>query len=555
MLATRLTPSLPLWLQRPHAGATCFTVGFDRQDGPPDMAVSMPMVCEGGVWFMQGADGMACERPSTKDVLAVMQMGRCEPQVCEPVYAGMARLSTQLLHARQANTGETCHRLILLMRWPPGRVVCPTSVASHAQVATALAHWLQRLSNGQLRQDRLVPALWTGILAPSAGSSFRLALASCQYPGGVFDSSPRQPLADLSSWAGPADQSAMLLRQHCLDTQRPVDLVVLTGDQVYVDATAGMFNTDPLRPQDPWLLAYRQRSRNLAWHALCGAIVGKGLVMLDDHEIEDNWYEQTNPDATGFDKGQTGVSHFRQEQTFSWPTPAPAKHLWCDVSSATPWPVFLADTRSERQPRTLSNLQQVHIMQNEQRHALEAWVARAAQAGTPHFLVSSSAVLPRLRRTAHEPAMALYEDNWVGYPASLHWLLQTLWTHRASNVVLLAGDEHVSSTCSIRLQRAGELAMTVHAIHSSALYAPYPFANTSPKDLAQPDDRFALPMAGGDLLVDTHTVFYPGDGFALLETNQQGSRWTLQVSFVKAHDRPTSTVSVHLDDAASGTGF
>jgi hypothetical protein len=62
-------------------------------------------------------------------------------------------------------------------------------------------------------------------------------------------------------------------------------------------------------------------------------------------------------------------------------------------------------------------------------------------------------------------------------------------------------------------------------------------------------------MAGGDLLVDTHTVFHPGDGFAVLETNRQGSGWMLQVSFVKAHGGPTSTVSVHLNDAAANTGF
>lgn len=520
------TVVLPLWVQSGPSSARVISAGHERLDGCPQLAVALPMVREGGVWFMAGEDGGALVPAQAADMVRLMRVQRCTTPAVGPAYTEVVHVTADLLPQ------EHPHWLIVLLSPAAGQ----SAELAPQQVAQVLADWMHQVNHGQVRQSRLLPALlMSPPTPPSTGDavSFRMALASCQYPAGVLDDTPRQPLEQLSDWAGPADRSAMRLRDHCMDASRPVDLVILTGDQVYVDATAGVFNASPLRPQDPWDSAYRQRSRNLAWQALSSTLMGKSFVLLDDHEIQDNWYRQAGVPARVFNEGEEGVNRFRREQTFTWPIAAPEHHLWCDVSAATPWPVFLADTRSEREGRHMDNLWQAHIMSQQQRDALTAWIARAAQAGTPHFLVSSSAVLPRLRHTAREPAMCLYEDNWVGYPASLSWLLATLWQHRASNVVLLAGDEHVSSTCRIRLQQGHEPPMVVHAIHSSALYAPYPFANTRPQDFAGPDDRFELDTEAGVLQVHTHTTCYPGDGFAMLEVRPDGVRTGLDVSFVK----------------------
>jgi hypothetical protein len=72
------------------------------------------------------------------------------------------------------------------------------------------------------------------------------------------------------------------------------------------------------------------------------------------------------------------------------------------------------------------------------------------------------------------------------------------------------------------------------SIHSSALYAPYPFANGKPEDMRVPD-AFDTPVAG--FQVDVQKMdSAPGDGFARIEIGfAKGGHPMVTVWFHKAN--------------------
>jgi len=108
--------------------------------------------------------------------------------------------------------------------------------------------------------------------------------------------------------------------------------------------------------------------------------------------------------------------------------------------------------------------------------ALAAWLAAQPRAA-PKFIACPSVLVP-LERQAPTLGVAerLAADGGSGYPRTQLDLLTLIRDHGIDNVVLLAGDVHLSLACT--LQIAG--GPRVHAIVSSGLYAPWPFANDRP---------------------------------------------------------------------------
>lgn len=394
-----------------------------------------------------------------------------------------------------------------------------------------------------MKASAMVSIRETDSVANTAPSEMRrplcFVLASCQYPAGLLDGTPLC-MGDISllERAGPADRSLALLCQ----AFPPAQFAIFTGDQVYVDATAGLFDPSLLSPQSPWDVAYRNRDENPAWQTLIGKMGFRCFALLDDHEINDNWSAPSPPSEGELSttdpamlRRDIALERFRQEQISLWPVQPPENQLWLSAVLHG-HPFFLADTRSERAGRTLHKLHQAEIMHQAQKNALEHWVTQVAkQPQTPAFLVSSSAVLPRTRQTAQEPTMALYADSWSGYPASLAWLLGILHKHRASNVVLLSGDHHVSSLTTITLTSPNTNAaepLVIYAIHSSALYAPYPFANAHPRDFCEKDVFTLMESSPSPLKIQADTEFFKDDGFAVIEAHPQ----KISIRFIRHGD-------------------
>jgi hypothetical protein len=134
-------------------------------------------------------------------------------------------------------------------------------------------------------------------------------------------------------------------------------------------------------------------------------------------------------------------------------------------------------------------------------------------------MLCGSLPLPRRRTTAEHPASSLRSDAWDGYPHSLHELLGEIWRARAAGLTFLSGDEHRSGWVSAEISAVdGEAApVRIHSVHSSALYAPWPFAITAAEELAAPE-AFEFDGPDGRRLRCVVSAWddHPGDGFAVL---------------------------------------
>jgi alkaline phosphatase D len=134
-------------------------------------------------------------------------------------------------------------------------------------------------------------------------------------------------------------------------------------------------------------------------------------------------------------------------------------------------------------------------------------------------------VLPRQRTTCEHPSSALRSDAWDGYPATFHSLLAFICSERIEHCVFLSGDEHLSCVAhaSLRGPDAERPPLKLLSIHSSAFYAPYPFANAMREDLAHDETfEFEAPPHAGKFSCTVKTHFPgTGDGFATIALAQK----------------------------------
>lgn len=438
------------------------------------------------------------------------------------------------------------------------RIVAAVLAAAGSSTPTTPGHPTS-LGEGHVDAPWWVPCppqacLADALASPSTGtpqpadSAWVLALGSCLYPGSLAERTP-----GAADWqAGPPDQAWQgLVRWRAQPGHPPLELAILSGDQVYADATAGLFDPRTVsgRFHQPHQAMLTQR---LLRQALAGVPVH---TLIDDHEIVDNWSWQDSDhrpaDAPWHDNRQRrtdGLRAYRQHQRFAQPvrhpvdprdpTSQPAR-LWYAFTHRS-LPFFVTDTRTQREPRAIARFEQAHIMGRAQWACLLHWLAHHGPDDRPTFVASPSILLPRrLLSDTLCPASAALADAWEAYPRSLHALLAHLCRTQARHVVFLSGDEHLSCIARVRIRREGdgpEREVLAHSVHSSALYAPYPFANSRPHDFRAQDaftftDRHEGRLEHFHCRIETDFA-PPGDGLALIETRQGvGGGWHVNVAW------------------------
>ena len=387
----------------------------------------------------------------------------------------------------------------------------------------------------------------TGVTEPALQPvtlAFTFALASCQYPAGLVDGTPQAYGEGSKTPPGPADASMLRLaaRLDGPDDRHRPSLLVLTGDQIYADATAGLFDPragrvpaprSSIRDAEDWLrVPYQNWYGSVGAQAVLGRVLS--LMMLDDHEIDNNWEPVAAPARPGtaerLDRllaaGSLAYQRYQRDLRKSQLLP----HLW-HTRLHRGIAFFMADTRTEREARhAAAKPCRPCIMSAHQTTELLAWIEADVNKALarPAFIVSPAMLLPRRRSSLRSLRAALHSDAWDGYPGSLHHLLVQLWLIGRSNLVFLSGDEHLSCVVKATVTKLGvaNRAVTLHSVHSSGLYSPYPFANAVPALFALPDDwTFEDPHAPGQHyrcvvepcgLDAVGKPWAPGDGFALL---------------------------------------
>ncbi len=386
---------------------------------------------------------------------------------------------------------------------------------------------LQAQVEGALEQLlELPPHRWAHgfVPSPEATASGDLdlcfVLAACQYPPGLLDVSPGWELD--ASQAGPALGSLARLHRFTRSTARgrACSLVLFAGDQIYADASGGL--ADSRSGVERYGRGYGEFKAGPV--RLLPPTVARLVHAPDDHEIVDNWEPAPGASHAGkgpwFDVARQAAWDHRWEAGARVGGP---ELMWHDFD----WrgaAFFIADARGEREARRVANWSTARLWSTAQRDAFEDWLGRAQ--GRPRFMVSGSLPLPRRRTTAEHAASCLRSDAWDGYPNSLHELLAAVWRQRASGLVFLSGDEHRSGWLSAQIEAIDgddPAPVRIHSVHSSALYAPWPFAVTAAEELAAPD-VFEFVESGGRRLRCVVGAWqdHPGDGFAVLRASPRG---------------------------------
>jgi cholesterol oxidase len=408
-----------------------------------------------------------------------------------------------------------------------------------AGIVWALDHLLQRDADELLRgMAEIVPR--------GAADNLCFALGSCQYSSGLLE----EEVATASY-----RRLGELLDAATRDA-RPRALL-LVGDQVYVDGTAGLF--DPTAGFDRFVRPYEILHRLAAVRDVTRRL--PTYMLLDDHEIVDNWEpraDDVRPDSRMLD-GRRSYMDFERAAGPSAEPPIrdSTDPMWYrfDLDG---FPFFMADTRTERtvrkigdfEPKRMLSDDHARLMSRAQFEALLEWLAVPSE--RPKFVASPSILLPRHRcaiptttrpdgTQSEVPARALHSDGWDGYPGSFYRLLGWIAAKRIPRVVFLSGDEHLSCVARATIApRDGGEATVVLSVHSSPLFGPFPFANSVPQDLVARDAfDFDADVPGTGVQrfhCSVQTEFAaPGDGFALLRVFRDGpgaaAPWRLACTF------------------------
>ncbi len=349
------------------------------------------------------------------------------------------------------------------------------------------------------------------------------ALASCQYPAGLLD-------REL------AERALHRLGDLCA-RDRSIRHLILAGDQIYADATAGLF--DPASPQTARREAYHAMRSSQGFQDI-QSMLREVLSLPDDHEIVDNWepLPDGHPQAPAHRAlMEAAMRDFIRACRRDAQPGAPIWFDWTCPDSGLR--AFLIDTRTTREARRAETITQAQLLDKPQWQALDAWM-RAAPTDAPSLLVSPAMPLPRTLRVAEDADAALHSDGWDGYPASLHRLLALFAELPDRRFVFLSGDEHLGCLARITLQRADASlpAASVHSLHCPALFAPYPFANARPAQF-RTHETFEFEVDAGAGLrsyrcrVETEYP-PPGDGFVLLRAQRAHGNWRLAAEFHRA---------------------
>ena len=528
-------------------------VGDDGGKGRPWQAVFIPVVLNGGRLVLVDKQGQQKPDPDTATFNALMKGKKIPIQQSEGWYQ---------FNIKCADWPQSTDGVLVLLYYFQTKGIGGNDFIDHSAASElgspgpyGAANWTRALEAVKKRlKNDAANTLMPGMLqltvpkpASSPGSQVRqtkpasvatrkisFAVASCAYPGDLLDRSPR---FSQTSGDGPADASLMRLAAR-LDTPddalRP-RFLLLAGDQIYADATAGMF--DPTVRDDIYRNSYQGFFGSRGALSVFNRL--PVFMMLDDHEIVDNWEPEPAPQNEELRVGGR-AAYWKHQRDAGPPRSIPKDDsvLWACIEPEG-LPIFMADTRTRREARSAPGFQTASIVDEPQFKRLTDWLLARKYADRPSFVLSPSMLLPRPLGLAARPASALHCDAWAGYPRSLHRLLAFLCDHEIGNAVFLSGDEHLSCVAQVSVARkTGGSKIALRSIHSSALYAPYPFANAVPEDFARLEEfEFNHPMDASLSYVCTVNTEYPpiGDGFALVSVATPASgAWQVDVLFDRA---------------------
>ncbi|MFJ4195182.1 alkaline phosphatase D family protein [Pseudomonas sp. NPDC089534] len=320
--------------------------------------------------------------------------------------------------------------------------------------------------------------------------------------------------AGIASFPSLSDRIFASVNRLVDNAQPPVDAIVMTGDQVYVD------DLNFIAPDREYKEILEKYHAAFSQPNIRQLMSGTSTYMiLDDHEIEDNWpanagkndHELYRNAMAAYELYQVSHSPAHELTAEDKVNRLKLEHYWYRFGDGdVEW--FVTDSRTRRNLAADDR----RILDREQEQALTEWLVNSP--ARVKFVVTGVMFYPDRRLNA--------DDAWRGFPEQRLRLLETIRRHRIDNVVFISGDVHGSLTA--RLSHSEDPDFEVHTVVSSPLHNSklLPYAKASTFILDQPLARTAT----GDYRHELTSRVISQDNFAHLVVGAEHIR-------VDYHDR------------------
>ena len=213
-------------------------------------------------------------------------------------------------------------------------------------------------------------------------------------------------------------------------------------------------------------------------------------MILDDHEIEDNWVQGRIRIGEKRRLFNMAIGAYLSYQWFHGPRNYVNKLYYSFVVGG--FPFFVVDGRTQRvRDDDDQELDDNHLLGRPgkggdyegQIDVLCGWLRTQQKTlgDAPKFVVTASVFAPNSVESV-DPGRKWKDDSWAAFPNTRRQLLKTITENKIQNVVFLSGDIHCSNVAEIGFFDAEGKATSLKAysITSSAFYWPYPFSDGDP---------------------------------------------------------------------------
>lgn len=346
--------------------------------------------------------------------------------------------------------------------------------------------------------DRLpAPKVWASVIdnlsAESCEASFRthpaaeavanglaFLFGSCRYPGLLWKRKESDQIF------GPMRDELQIER----GGQRP-RFTLMVGDQIYADTFNAMIPIGLADTHAEFTDRYQNAFGSLNMRKLLSS--GPTYMILDDHEIEDNW-------------SQGRIRRPNKKLLFNLAIGTYLSYQWSHGPrnfglrlyysfEAAGYPFFVLDTRTQRYIDDVpDSLADNHLLGRPSLDPSEPgqldivcqWLIeqQRLRGNAPKFIITASVFVPNPVSSAGNATVAAIEatDSWPAFPNTRRRILQTITENNVQNVVFLAGDVHCSQVARLQFRGAGSEQLRAYSVVSSAFYWPFPFADGDPAD-------------------------------------------------------------------------
>jgi len=401
--------------------------------------------------------------------------------------------------------------------------------------------------------------VWTSLPA-AAGWVGQLEKLGREEAGGSFTTFPAAELHSLSFVFGSCRYPGVLWQKKKADIifrsiherihqavgPRP-RFFMMVGDQIYADVLPkdwGLTVADTEEEfRERYLSAFgAPNTRTLLAHT-------PTYMILDDHEIEDNWVQGRIGSAAKRKLFHIAVQAYRSYQWSHSPRNF-GELLYYDFDVGK-FPFFVIDGRTQRiRDDDDYDLSDNHLLGRPaegkpykgQIDELCDWLRaqQSAHGNRPKFVVTASVFVPNAVRTVRGDRQKCEDDSWAAFPLTRRQLLDTIVQHGVQNVVFLSGDIHCSNVAELDFYRDGaDSGIKAFSITSSAFFWPYPFADGNPLDYVHDShlENDDFDIGGGWQMRYRARAFEQEDNFTQVDIDWLGGKIT--VTNYKRDGQPT----------------